>query len=81
MDGVGESIKNDIDNALAINPNSVITCVSEYWEFLPKHNKQISMYSEEDVHRCKEMLLSDLTIACRSFGISTAHAIQVFVIR
>ena len=29
MDGVGESIKNDIDNALAFNPNSVITCVSE----------------------------------------------------
>ena len=39
------------------------------------------MYSEEDVHRCKEMLLSDLKILCRSFGISTAHAIQVFVVR
>ena len=81
MDGVGESIKNDIVNALTFNRNSVITSVSELWGLLPKDNKQTSMHSEEDGHRCKEMLLSDLKILCRSFGISTAHAIQVFVLR
>ena len=44
MDRVGASIKNEIDNAIALNPSSVITCASELWEFLPKANKQISMY-------------------------------------
>ena len=76
MDGVGASIKNGIDNAIAFNPNSVITCASELWEFLPKDNKQIGMYSEEDVQRYKEMLLSDLKIAFKSFGISSIHEIK-----
>ena len=76
MNGVGASIKNEIDNAIAFNPNSVITCASELWEFLPKDNKQISMYSEEDVQRYKEMLPSDLKIACKSFGISSIHEIK-----
>ena len=48
MDGVGASIKNEID-VIAFDPNSVITCASELWEFLSKGNKQISMHSEEDV--------------------------------
>ena len=76
MDGVGASIKNEIDNAIAFNPNSVITCESELWQFLPKDNKQISMYSEEDLQRYKEMLPSDLKIACKSFGISSVHEIK-----
>ena len=76
MDRVGASIKNEVDNAIAFNPNSVITCASELWEFLPKDNKQISMYSEEDVQRYKEMLPSDLKIACKSFGISSIHEIK-----
>ena len=29
MDGAVTSIKNEIDNAIAFNPNSVITCASE----------------------------------------------------
>ena len=76
MDGAVTSIKNEIDNAIAFNPNSVITCASELWEFLPKGNKQIRMYSEEDVHRYKDMLPSDLKIACKSFGISSIHEIK-----
>ena len=65
-----------MDNAIAFNPNSVITCASELWEFLPKGNKEIRMYSEEDVHRYKDMLPSDLKIACKSFGISSIHEIK-----
>ena len=76
MDGVVASIKNEIDNAIAFNPNSVATYASESWEFLPKDNKQISMYSEEDVLRYKEMLTSDLKIECKSFGISSIHEIK-----
>ena len=76
MDGAVTSIKNEMDNAIAFNPNSVITCASELWEFLPKGNKQIRMYSEEDVHRYKDMLPSDLKIACKSFGISSVHEIK-----
>ena len=76
MDGVGASIKNVIDNAIAFNPNNVITCASELWKFLPKANKQISMYSEKDVQRYKEMLQSDLKIACKFFGISSIHEIK-----
>ena len=76
MNGIGASIKNEIDNAIAFNPNSVITCASELWEFLPKEIKQISMYSEEDMQRYKEMLLSDLKMACKSFGISLIHEIK-----
>ena len=76
MDGVGASIKNEIDNVIDFNPNSVKTCASELWEFLPKDNKQISMYSEEDVQRYKEMLPSDLKIACKSFGIRSIHEIK-----
>ena len=34
------------------------------------------MYSEEDVQRYKEMLPSDLKIACKSFGISSIHEIK-----
>ena len=63
------SIKKEID-VIAFNPNSVTTCASELWEFLPKDNKQISMYSEEDVQRYNEMIPSDLKITCKSFGIS-----------
>ena len=76
MDGVGASIKNEIDNAIAFNPNSVITCASELWEFLPKEIKQISMYSEEDMQRYKEMLPTNLKISCKSFGISSIHEIK-----
>ena len=54
----------------------ILTCASELWEFLPKDNKQISIYSEEDVQRYKEMLPSDLEIACKSFGISSIHEIM-----
>ena len=50
--------------------NSVITCAYELWEFLPKDNKQIGKYSEEDVQRYKRMLPSDMKIACKSFGIN-----------
>ena len=76
MDGVGAPIKNEIDNAIAFNPNSVITYASELWEFLPKDNKQINMYSEEDVLRYKEMLTSGLKMECKSFGISSIHEIK-----
>ena len=34
MDGALTSSKNEIDNAIAFNTNSVITCASELWEFL-----------------------------------------------
>ena len=76
MDGVGASIKNEIDNAIVFNPNSVITYASELWEFLPKDNKQINMYSEEDVLRYKEMLTSGLKMECKSFGISSIYEIK-----
>ena len=76
MDRVGASIKNEVDYAIAFNPNSVITCASELWEFLPKDNKQISMYSKKDVRRYKVMPPSDLKIACKSFGISSFHEIK-----
>ena len=46
MDGVAASIKNEIDNAIALNSSSVITCASELWEFLPMVNKQINMYQQ-----------------------------------
>ena len=51
----------------------ILTRASELWEFLPKDNKQISMYSEEDVQRYKDMLPSDPEITCKSFGISSIH--------
>ena len=76
MDGAVTSSKNEIDNAIAFYPNSVITCASELWEFLPKGNKQIRMYSKEDVQRYKDMLPSDLKIACKAFGISSIHEIK-----
>ena len=46
MDGVAASIKNEIDNAIALNSSGVITCASELWEFLPMVNKQINMYQQ-----------------------------------
>ena len=54
----------------------ILTRASELWEFLPKDNKQISMYSEEDVPRYKDMLPSDPEITCKSFGISSIHEIM-----
>ena len=55
----------------------ILTCAPELWEFLPNDNKQISIYSEDDVQRYKEMLPSDLEIACKSFGISSIHEITL----
>ena len=60
MDGVGTSIKNDIN---------------KIWDHLPKDHKQIGMYDEGDLLRCKEMLPQDLKITSKSFGIGSVHEI------
>ena len=73
--GIGASIKNEIGNAIALTL-TVIACASELCKFLPKGNKQISMYSEEDVQRYKEMLPSDLKFTCKLFEISSIHEIN-----
>ena len=39
MDGVGTSVKNSIDDAIAFHPNSVIFCVSD----LSVGDKHLSM--------------------------------------
>ena len=73
--GIGASIKNEIGNAIALTL-TVIACASELCKFLPKGNKQISMYSEEDVQRYKEMLPSDLKFKRKLFEISSIHEIN-----
>ena len=48
MDGVGALIKNDIDDAIAFHPNSVISCVLDLMPLLSVGDKHLSVYTEED---------------------------------
>ena len=78
MDGVGASIKNDIDDDIAFHPNSVISCVSELMPLLSGGDKHLSMYTEEDIKRYLDLLPSDLNIvkSRKSIGISSIHEIR-----
>ena len=48
MDGVGALIKNDIDDAVAFHPNSVISWVLDFMPLLSVGDKHLSLYTEED---------------------------------
>ena len=78
MDGVGASIKNNIDDAIAFHPNSVISCVSDLMPLLSVSDKHLSVYTEEDIKRYKALLPSDLDIvkSRKSIGISSIHEIR-----
>ena len=78
MDGVGASVKNDIDDAIAFHPNSVISCVSDLMPLLSVGDKHLSVYTEEDIKRYKALLPSDLDIvkSRKSIGISSIHEIR-----
>ena len=75
MDGVGASIKNNIDDAIAFHPNSVIFHVSDLMPLLSVGDKHLSVYTEEDIKRYQT---SDLDIAKsrKSIGISSIHEIR-----
>ena len=78
MDGVGASVKNDIDDAIAFHPNSVISCVSDFMPLLSVGDKYFSVYTEEDIKRYQGLLPSDLDIvkSRKSIGISSFHEIS-----
>ena len=78
MDGVGTSIKNNIDDAIAFHPNSVISCVSDLMPLLSVGHKHLSMYTEEDIRRYQGLLPSDLDMikSRKSIGISSIHEIR-----
>ena len=75
MDCVGASIKNNIDDAIAFHPNSVISHVSDLMPLLSVGYKYLSVYTEEDIKRYQP---SDLDIAKsrKSIGISSNHEIR-----
>ena len=78
MDGVGASVKNDIDDAIAFHPNSLISCVSDFMPLLSVGDKCFSVYTEEDIKRYQGLLPSDLDIvkSRKSIGISSFHEIS-----
>ena len=78
MDGVGASIKNDIDDAFAFHPNSVISCVSDLMPLISVADKHLSVFIEEDIKSHQGLLPSDLDIvkSRKSIGISSIHEIR-----
>ena len=78
MDGFGASIKNDIDDDIALHPNSVIFCVSDLMKLLSVGDKHISVYIEEDIKRHQGLLPSDQdkVKSRKSIGISSIHEIR-----
>ena len=78
MDGFGASIKNDIDDDIALHPNSVIFCVSDLMTLLSLGDKHISVYIEEDIKRHQGLLPSDQdkVKSRKSIGISSIHEIR-----
>ena len=78
MGGAGASIKNDIDDAIAFHPNSVISCVSDLMPLLSVGDKHLSIYTEKDIKRHQGLLHSDLDIvkSRKRIGISCIHEIR-----
>ena len=78
MGGAGASIKNDIDDAIAFHPNSVISCVSDLMPLLSVGDKHLSVYTEEDIKIDIGLLPSDLDIvkSRKSIGISSLYEIR-----
>ena len=78
MDGVGTSVKNDIDDAIVFHPNSVISCVSDLMPLLSVGDKHLSVYTEEDIKIDIGLLPSDLDIvkSRKSIGISSLYEIR-----
>lgn len=61
---VGAPAENEINNALAFQ--SIISCNSEFWDHLPKDDKQNGMH-EDDIFRYIKMLTQDLKITSKSY--------------
>ena len=78
MGGAGASVKNDIDDAIAFHPNSVISCVSDLMPLLSVGDKHLSIYTEKDIKRHQGLLHSDLDIvkSRKRIGISCIPEIR-----
>ena len=75
MDGVGSSIKNDIQDTISFNPNNVITCVSELMPLMPINDKNLFTYCQDDIDALNKLLPKDLKIITKGFGIRSVHEI------
>ena len=75
MDGVGASIKNNIDDSIAFHPNSVISNVSDLMPLLSVGDKHLSVYTEEDIKRYQPYDL-DIAKSRKSIGISSIYEIR-----
>ena len=76
MDGVGSSIKNDIQDTISFNPNNVITCVSELMPLMPINDKNLSTYCQDDIDALNKLLPKDVKIITKGFGIRSVHEIM-----